>query len=161
MDMNPGELVAAAEALDVPELGTPEAASAAPKHFVPADFRAVHDVPVTVQAVLGRVRMPVADLLRLNLAIPPSATPSPYGILGGDLAGFPNGRRLADDIVAIELRAVAGATIPLVDPSFTPDGAAGVLVDGTSNTNSPLLTSFPYMGTPAGGYQTTPGTPAS
>jgi hypothetical protein len=102
-----------------------------------------------------------ADLLRLNLAIPPSASPSPYGILGGDLAGFPNGRRLTDDVVAIELRAVAGATIPLVDPTYTADAAAGVLVDGTSNTNAALLGSFPYLGTPAGGYQTTPGTPAA
>ena len=102
-----------------------------------------------------------ADLLRLNLAIAPAASPSPYGILGGDLAGFPNGRRVTDDIVAIELRAVAGATIGLVDPSYTADGAAGVLVDGTSNTNSPLLSHFPYLGTPAGGYQSLPGTPAA
>ncbi|HEY1487358.1 MAG TPA: DUF4331 domain-containing protein, partial [Micromonosporaceae bacterium] len=55
-----------------------------------------------------------ADLLRLNVAIPPSGSPSPYGLLGNDLAGFPNGRRVTDDIVAIELRAIAGATIPLV-----------------------------------------------
>ena len=45
-----------------------------------------------------------ADLLRLNVAIPPAASPNNLGLLGGDLAGFPNGRRLADDIVAIELR---------------------------------------------------------
>jgi hypothetical protein len=100
-----------------------------------------------------------ADLLRLNMAIPPAQSPSQFGILGGDLAGFPNGRRVFDDIVAIELRAVAGATIPLVDPSYTPDGAASVLVDGTSNTNAPYLDVFPYLGTPAGGYQTMPGTP--
>ena len=99
-----------------------------------------------------------ADLLRLNLAVPPSSEPNPIGLIAGDAAGFPNGRRLADDIVAIELRAVAGATIPLVDPSYTPDGAAGALTDGTTNTNSPLLDSFPYVGTPAGGYQSTPGT---
>jgi hypothetical protein len=102
-----------------------------------------------------------ADLLRLNLAIAPAASPSPYGILGGDLAGFPNGRRVPDDIIAIELRAVAGATIGLVDPSYKADGAAGVLVDGTKNTNSPLLAHFPYLGTPAGGYQSLPGTPAA
>jgi hypothetical protein len=106
-----------------------------------------------------------ADLLRLNVAIPPtdpaSKSFSIYGIVGGDLAGFPNGRRLTDDIVAIELRAIAGATIPLVDPSFTPDGAAALLTDGTTNTNPPLLAKFPYMGTPAGGYQSTPGTPAT
>ena len=98
-----------------------------------------------------------ADLLRLNLAVPPSAEENPIGLIAGDAAGFPNGRRLADDIVAIELRAIAGATIPLVDPSYTPDGAASQLTDGTTNTNSPLLDTFPYVGTPAGGYQSTPG----
>jgi hypothetical protein len=101
----------------------------------------------------------LADLLRLNVAIPPASNPNVLGLLGGDLAGFPNGRRVADDIVAIELRAVAGLTIPLVDPTFTPDGAASQLTDGTTNTNPPYLSSFPYLGTPAGGYQTTPGTP--
>ena len=72
-----------------------------------------------------------ADLLRLNVAIPPSANPNVNGILGGDLAGFPNGRRVFDDIVTVELRAVAGLTIPLVDDTFTPDGAAGLINDGT------------------------------
>jgi hypothetical protein len=86
---------------------------------------------------------------------------SEFGILGGDLAGFPNGRRVFDDIVAIELRAIAGATIPLVDPHYTADDAASALTDGTSNTNAPYLGHFPYLGTPAGGYQTTPGTPAT
>ena len=119
-------------------------------------------IPSGVVAGFQNYTGPVqADLLRLNLAVPPSSSPSTYGILGGDLAGFPNGRRLTDDVVAIELRAVAGATIPLVDPSFTPDGAASLLKDGTSNTNSALLSAFPYLGTPAGGYQSKPGTPAA
>ncbi|WP_030528318.1 DUF4331 domain-containing protein [Phycicoccus jejuensis] len=99
-----------------------------------------------------------ADMLRLNLAVPPAKKPNPIGLVAGDAAGFPNGRRPIDDVVAIELRAVAGATIPLVDPSFTPDDASGGLTDGTSNTNPPFLDVFPYLGTPAGGYQTTPGT---
>ena len=60
----------------------------------------------------------LADMLRLNVAIPPAAKPSPLGILGGDLAGFPNGRRVADDVVTIELRAIAGVTYPLVNPSL-------------------------------------------
>ncbi|HEU4997859.1 MAG TPA: DUF4331 family protein, partial [Lapillicoccus sp.] len=102
-----------------------------------------------------------ADLLRLNLAVPPSANPNPLGLVAGDAAGFPNGRRVADDTVTVELRAVAGLTIPLVDPGFTPDGATSVIKDGTSNTNSAYLDHFPYLGTPAGGYQTTPGTPAA
>jgi hypothetical protein len=101
-----------------------------------------------------------ADLLRLNLAVPPSGTPNPLGLVAGDAAGFPNGRRVFDDVVTVELRAVAGLTIPLVDPSFTPDGATSAIKDGTSNTNSPYLKYFPYLGTPAGGYQTQPGIPA-
>jgi hypothetical protein len=97
-----------------------------------------------------------ADMLRLNVAIPPSSSPSQFGILGGDLAGFPNGRRVADNIVAIELRAVAGATIPLVDPSFTPDAAAALLTDGLSPASLaiPFQATFPYLGLPHSGYET-------
>jgi hypothetical protein len=93
-----------------------------------------------------------ADLLRLNMAIPPAASPNNLGILGGDLAGFPNGRRPADNVVAIELRAIAGATLPLVDPTFTPDGAATLLEDGTAPV--PYLSTFPYLGTPHSGFET-------
>jgi hypothetical protein len=82
-------------------------------------------------------------------------------LAAGAAAGFPNGRRVVDDVVTVELRAVAGLTIPLVDPTFTPDAATSVIKDGTSNTNAPLLDHFPYLGTPAGGFQTTPGTPAA
>jgi hypothetical protein len=99
-----------------------------------------------------------ADLLRLNVAVPPSASPNDLGLVAGDPAGFPNGRRVNDDVVTIELRAVAGLTIPLVDPTYTPDGAASAVQDGTSNTNAALLPSFPYLGLPGGGYQTVPGT---
>jgi len=101
-----------------------------------------------------------SDMLRLNLAIPPSSSPNDMGLLGGDPAGFPNGRRIGDDVVAIELRAVAGVTIPLVDPSFTLDGAAGVLTDGTTDTNGGTTATFPYLGDPGGGFQTKPGTTA-
>ncbi len=93
-----------------------------------------------------------ADMLRLNLAITPSASPNVLGVVGGDVAGFPNGRRIADDVVTIELRAIAGATIPLVDPSFTPDGAIADVSDGVTGAGLTLLTSFPYLGTPYGGY---------
>jgi Domain of unknown function (DUF4331) len=99
-----------------------------------------------------------ADMLRLNMAIPPTSSPNQFGILGGDLAGFPNGRRPQDDIVAIELRAIAGATIPLVDSSYTPDGAASLLTDGTSasGNSSPFMKSFPYLGSPVSGYDSIP-----
>ena len=102
-----------------------------------------------------------ADMLRLNLAVPPSSKPNPLGLVGGDAAGFPNGRRLTDDVVTIELRAVAGLTIPLVDKSFTPDAATSAITDGTRNTNAAFLGHFPYLGTPAGGFQSRPGTPHS
>jgi hypothetical protein len=97
-----------------------------------------------------------ADLLRLNTSIPP-ATPktlSPLGVIGGDLAGFPNGRRVFDDVVTVELRAIAGATLPLVDPSFTPDKAIGAITDGLTDTSpgGPYLTRFPYLGVPYDGY---------
>ena len=102
-----------------------------------------------------------ADFLRLNVAVQPSADPNPLGLVAGDAAGFPNGRRVFDDVVTVELRAVAGLTIPLVDPTFTPDGATSAIQDGTSNTNGPYLTKFPYLGTPLGGYQSMPGTGAA
>jgi hypothetical protein len=98
----------------------------------------------------------LADMLRLNLAIPPASNPNALGILGGDLAGFPNGRRVFDDVVSVELRAIAGATIPLVDKSFTPDAAASLLTDGLDKTSTRYLSQFPYLGTPQGGYQTAP-----
>ena len=96
----------------------------------------------------------LADLMRLNMAIPPATAPNILGILGGDLAGFPNGRRVFDDVFTIELRALAGVTIPLVDSSFTPDAAASQVTDGVtpSNINSPFLASFPYLGTPYSGF---------
>jgi hypothetical protein len=96
-----------------------------------------------------------ADELRLNLAVPPSASPNANGILGGDLAGFPNGRRLSDDIVTIEIQAIAGATFGLVDPSFTADDAATQVTDGV-NPDEHLLPHFPYVGVPISGYDYAP-----
>ena len=100
-----------------------------------------------------------ADMLRLNVAIPPTKgkSASSLGLVAGDAAGFPNGRRIIDDVVTIELRAVAGLTIPLVDPSYTPDAAAAAVTDGTKDTNAGLLPTFPYLGLPGSGYDTKPG----
>ena len=94
-----------------------------------------------------------ADMLRLNMAIGPSGNPNPLGVVGGDPAGFPNGRRVADDVVTIELRAIAGLTYPLVNPSYTPDSAATAITDGlTAASALPYLGTFPYLGTPSDGY---------
>jgi Domain of unknown function (DUF4331) len=95
-----------------------------------------------------------ADLLRLNVAIKPAANPNALGVLGGDLAGFPNGRRVADDVVTIEIRAIAGKTIPLVDPSFKPDGAVDVVTQGLGPGADRYLPTFPYLGTPKDGFHT-------
>ena len=103
----------------------------------------------------------LADLLRLNLAIPPTTTkPSNIGLIGGDAAGFPNGRRVFDDVFTIELRALAGATYGLVDPHFTADDAASAVSDGvttdpidqTAERTVKFLPTFPYLGTPHSGY---------
>jgi Domain of unknown function (DUF4331) len=100
-----------------------------------------------------------ADYLRLNMAIaptttdnnPPASSASRFGILGGDLGGFPNGRRVFDNVTAVELRAIAGATYPLVAPTYSADGASGVLTDGTSN-DVPYLNNFPYLALPHQGF---------
>jgi len=52
---------------------------------------------------------------------------------------------------------VAGLTIPLVDPTYTPDAAAAAVTDCANETSANLLKSFPYLGLPGGGYETKPG----
>jgi hypothetical protein len=96
----------------------------------------------------------LADMLRLNVAIPPAATPSPLGLLGGDIAGFPNGRRVFDDIVTIELRAIAGATYALVNPSYTPDAAATAITENLMPAADRYQSTFPYLGLPHDGFST-------
>jgi hypothetical protein len=98
----------------------------------------------------------LADMLRLNTAIAPSKKPNELGLIGGDPAGFPNGRRVFDDVVTVELRAIAGVTFPLVDKSFTPDAAAGLVTDGLTASSVPsgYLHKFPYLGVPYSGFET-------
>ena len=89
-----------------------------------------------------------AEMLRLNMMIPPSASPNRLGVLGGDAAGFPNGRRVGDDVLDIVLQAAAGAT-PLT-PAFSrsPNNALG---DGVDRNDLPYLSSFPYLAIPHAG----------
>ncbi|MGH9080793.1 MAG: DUF4331 domain-containing protein [Acidimicrobiales bacterium] len=101
-----------------------------------------------------------ADMLRLNVAVGPTSKPSNLGLIGGDPAGFPNGRRVFDDVATIELRALAGATLPLVDPSYKADAAAGEVSMGLTQSPTDLtamgtenyLPSFPYLGLPISGF---------
>ncbi len=100
----------------------------------------------------------VADMLRLNMAVPPATTPSRLGIVNNfpsgppDIAGFPNGRRPLDDVIDIYLQVAAGLIYPLINPAFTPPAAAGLLSDGVNEPAVPFLTSFPYLPTPFDGY---------
>ncbi len=89
-----------------------------------------------------------SEMLRLNVAIPPSANPNPLGVLGGDIAGFPNGRRLGDDVVDIALRAMAGAT-PLT-PAFN-GGINAILGDGVGANDKTALGAFPFVASPHAG----------
>ncbi len=95
-----------------------------------------------------------ADMLRLNVAVPPARNPRILGLIGGDPAGFPNGRRVFDDVVTVELRALAGVTLPLVDPGYVPDAAASKVTDGLTpaDVKNPYLDHFPYLGVPYDGY---------
>ncbi len=95
-----------------------------------------------------------ADLLRLNMAIPPAVKPSRLGALEGDFAGFPNGRRLADDILDIELRAVACGYGPILEKALglcnlSPNNTIG---DGVDANDKPFKASFPYLATAHQGY---------
>jgi hypothetical protein len=96
------------------------------------------------------------EMLRLNVAIPPTAagSESPLGLLGGDIAGFPNGRRVFDDVVDISLRVVAGGT-PLFGPAGTGTNVApnNTLADGVNQNENGFLNRFPYLNTPNQGNQ--------
>ena len=91
------------------------------------------------------------EMLRLNVVIPPSSSPSRLGLLGGDVAGFPNGRRVFDDVTDIALRAVAGGTPFTPATNVSPNNTLG---DGVANNDVPFLTRFPYLGTPQSGNST-------
>jgi hypothetical protein len=96
-----------------------------------------------------------ADLLRLNTSIAPSASPSRLAVLDGDLAGFPNGRRLTDDVVDIELRAFAQGYGQFLHgllglPNKAPNNLLG---DGVDANDLPFLAAFPYVAKPHEGYK--------
>ncbi len=100
-----------------------------------------------------------ADLLRLNTAIAPTAAVGAgnrLGVLAGDLAGFPNGRRLEDDVVDIDVRAFADGYGPVLGgppfnlPNLSPNNVLG---DGVDANDKPFTTSFPYVATPHQGYE--------
>jgi hypothetical protein len=93
-------------------------------------------------AAPGTKAGPIADLLRLNTGVAPTApaSASRLGLLGGDSAGYPNGRRLYDDVTDISLRAIAGVLNPLFNKFPN-----NVLGDGVNVNDAPYRTLFPYL----------------
>jgi hypothetical protein len=93
-------------------------------------------------ADVDATRFRPSEMLRLNLSVPVAGNPNRLGLLAGDQQGFPNGRRLTDDVVDIELQALEGAALTgkLVDAL-----AAGDKVDANDNAFSGQ---FPYVALP-------------
>ncbi|MBI4260139.1 MAG: DUF4331 domain-containing protein [Actinobacteria bacterium] len=86
------------------------------------------------------------EMLRLNMSIPPCeegpcAEHSPLGVIGGDVAGYPNGRRLVDDVIDISLQVVEGELV----------GNPNDLADGVDENDLPFGGSFPYVAMPHAG----------
>ena len=92
-----------------------------------------------------------AEMSRLNVTVPvtPAASQSNLGVLGKDLAGFPNGRRPGDDVVDIELRVAMGVLLTL-DPKTADKAPSGKLpfTDGAYTDASHYDTTFPYLRPP-------------
>lgn len=126
----------------------------------------------TIQTKNGPVTLPAgfnvnrpanvvpAEMIRINTDIKGDLcprTPSRLGVLGGDACGFPNGRRLMDDTVEIELLAVAGAAYQVLDGRdehfvFNP-ALIDVLDDGIDTNDVPFQRRFPYMGQAQSGQE--------
>lgn len=83
-----------------------------------------------------------ADTLKLNLGVAPNPAPNRFGVLANDTQGFPNGRRLGDDVVDISLRVVGGFL----------KGNKLPLGDGVDVNDQPFRTAFPYLAAPRTGF---------
>jgi hypothetical protein len=87
-----------------------------------------------------------ADTLKLNLGVPPNPNPSRFGVLANDTAGFPNGRRPADDVLDIEVRVIAGFL----------KGNKKALGDGVDQNDKPFSSVFPYLAGPTAANDSNP-----
>jgi hypothetical protein len=113
-----------------------------------------------------------AEMMRLNTSTPvtPAASQNPLGVAAGDAAGFPNGRRPADDVVDLSLRVAMGALCVLTGdtdklgvgckPSDAPSGGLA-LTDGVRKTAANYFATFPYLTTPLPGNFNPPALPGS
>lgn len=110
------------------------------------------DLLALVQGIAGLTQRPgevISDQLRLNVAVFPTPVyaVNRLGVLAGDNAGFPNGRRPYDDTVDIALRVVAGVLVS--DFNVAPNNALG---DGVDGPDRPFIAGFPFLWTPHSGY---------
>ena len=98
-----------------------------------------------------------ADLMRLNTAIASTGFGNRLGVIAGDLGGYPNGRRVSDDVVDISLRVAAGILLPgnacaggTTSCNQAPNNALG---DGVNENDRPFRSTFPYLASPVSGYE--------
>ena len=94
-----------------------------------------------LNAFPGEAGKTATDTIKINLGTPPSSSPNRLGVLADDTAGYPNGRRLTDDVVDIDLQVVAGAL----------QGNEVPLGDGVNQNDVEFLTEFPYLAAPGPG----------
>ncbi len=136
-----------------------------PSAVAPTNFPRTDLVNVFLKGISG-VNQPttvvLADMLRLNtsIAVTAAGLQNPLGVAGGDNAGFPNGRRPADDVVDLSLRVSMGALCVLTGatdtlkvgcrPADAPAGALA-LTDGVRKTAVNYGVTFPYLTTPLPG----------
>ena len=137
---------------------------------LPADIEAVLGVPapapprddlLALATGLDGLNKPAgsitpSDELRLNMSIAPCTSGcSRLGALDGDTAGFPNGRRLSDDVIDIGVRVLEGALLPQNQHNALADGATDG-VDMNSENGGAFGASFPYLLPPTSGSTTSP-----
>jgi hypothetical protein len=128
-----------------------DAGAVAPKNFPRTDvvqaLTGVDGLNAPKDAPAMKVR---GEMLRLNtsIAVTPAASQSNLGVLGGDLAGFPNGRRPGDDVVDAALRVMMGALNP--DATIAPNNKVP-FTDQTTVSAADFSTAFPYLNSPLAG----------
>lgn len=136
-----------------------------PSAVAPTNFPRTDLLTVFLKGIDG-VNQPknvvLGEMLRLNTSTPvaAAAAQNPLGVAGGDMAGFPNGRRPADDVVDLSLRVAMGALCVLTGPNDTlkvgckpSDAPAGglALTDGVRKTAANYGSTFPYLTAPISG----------
>ena len=146
-----------------------------PSAQAPNNFPRTDLVTTFLQGIEGVNRpqnVTPSEVMRLNTSVPPTAPAdqNPLGVAAGDNAGYPNGRRPADDVVDISLRVAMGALCTLTGeddslnvgcaPSDAPAGGLA-LTDGVRQTAADYMNSFPYFNTPIAGNRGTTGVESS